>query len=430
MIETYKFRLYPTKDQEVLLNKHFGSVRFIYNWALEYSQKKYKTDGKYLGWMSIATSQDFKNLKTENIWLREINSQSICNSIAHLGRGFKNFFEGRSGFPKFKSRHDNHQSFEIPAGLKIDFQKKKIQIPKFLKTKAKDNRIKFVLSRRVKKGKLGTATISRNPSGQYFISFIVHTNEQIKTPVPDTKITKQNSIGFDFGLKHFLTLSDGRTVDSPEYFKHALDKLAKEQRKLSKKQKGSKNKEKQRIKVARVYQKISDQRQDFLHKLSTSIVKENQFDCFCFEDLNLRGMQKLWGRKVSDLSYYSFQQMMLYKAVKVGKICIKIGRFEPSSQLCSKCGHRQKMTLNKRTYVCPECGMTIDRDLNAAINIRDFAIFRVIRKDLTNTDGRSGINAFGDGSSGKHDASCACETTVDELGKFSRNQLENGNHLQ
>ena len=428
MIETYKFRLYPTKDQEVLLNKHFGSVRFIYNWALEYSQKKYKTDGKYLGWMSIATSQDFKNLKTENSWLSEINSQSICNSIAHLGRGFKNFFDGRSGFPKFKSRHDNHQSFEIPAGLKIDFQKKKIQIPKFLKTKTEDNRIKFVLSRRVKKGKLGTATISRNPSGQYFISFIVHTNEQIKTPVPNAKITKQNSLGFDFGLKHFLTLSDGRTIDSPEFFKHTLDKLAKEQRKLSKKQKGSKNKEKQRIKVARIYQKISDQRQDFLHKLSTSIVKENQFDCFCFEDLNLKGMQKLWGRKVSDLSYYSFQQMMLYKAVKVGKICIKIGRFKPSSQLCSKCGHRQKMTLDKRTYVCPECGITMDRDLNAAINIRDFAIFRAIRKDLTNTDGRSGISAFGDGSSGKHDASRACETAVDELGKFSRNQLENGNH--
>ena len=123
-----------------------------------------------------------------------------------------------------------------------------------------DNRIKFVLSRRVKKGKIGTATISKNPSGQYFISFIVHTNEQIKTPVPNTKITKQNSLGFDFGLKHFLTLSDGRTIDSPEFFKHTLSKLAKEQRKLSKKQKGSKNKEKQRIKVARVYQKISDQR--------------------------------------------------------------------------------------------------------------------------------------------------------------------------
>ena len=126
--------------------------------------------------------------------------------------------------------------------MKIDFQKKKIQIPKFLKTKTEDNRIKFVLSRRVKKGKLGTATISKNPSGQYFISFIVHTNEQPKKIIDDVKISVSNSLGFDFGLKHFLTLSDGRTVDSPEFFKHTLDKLAKEQRKLSKKQKGSKNK--------------------------------------------------------------------------------------------------------------------------------------------------------------------------------------------
>ena len=163
------------------------------------------------------------------------------------------------------------------------------------------------MSRRVKNGKIGTATITKNPSGQYFISFVVHTNEQQKQIIEDKKISANNSLGFDFGLKSFLTLSDGRVIDSPEYFKHTLDKLAKEQRKLSKKQKGSKNKEKQRIKVARIHQKISDQRNDFLHKLSTSIVKESQFDCFCFENLNIKGMQKIWGRKVSDLSYYTFQ---------------------------------------------------------------------------------------------------------------------------
>ena len=430
MIETYKFRLYPTKEQEVLLAKHFGSVRFVYNWALDYSQKKYKTDGKYLGWMSIATSQDFKNLKQEKTWLKEINSQSICNSIGHLGKAFDRFFRHQGGFPKFKSKYDNHQSFEVPAGLKIDFQKKKIQIPKFLKTKKSDNRIKFVLCRRVKKGKIGTATISKNPSGQYFVSFIVHTNEQLKNPIPDAKITRQNSLGFDFGLKRFLTLSDGRQINSPQYFKHALTKLANEQRKLSKKQKGSKNREKQRVKVAKVHQYISNQRSDFLHQLSSSLVKESQFDCFCFEDLNLNGMKKLWGRKVSDVSYYAFQQMMLYKSAKAGKVCAKIGRFEPSSQICSCCGHRQKMPLDVRTYECQECGMKMDRDINAAINIRDFAVFKVIRKDLTNTAGRVGINAFGDGSSGKHDASCACETAVDESGKIAGTKSANGNHLQ
>lgn len=428
MIETYKFRLYPTKEQEVLLAKHFGSVRFIYNWALEYSQQKYKIDGKYLGWMTIATSQDFKNMKAENPWLKEINSQSICNSIGHLGKAFERFFDHSSGFPKFKSRKDNHQSFEVPANLKIDFKAKKIQIPKFLKTKKSDNRIKFVLSRKIRHGKIGTATVSRNPSGQYFISFIVHTAEQY--PEFKKEITKENSLGIDFGLKHFLNFSDGTKIYSPEYFKHALDKLAKEQRKLSKKQKGSKNKEKQRIKVARVHQKISDQRNDFLHKLSTKLVKESQFDVFCLEDLNLNGMKKIWGRKVSDLSYYAFQSMLNYKCIKYGKKVIKIGRFEPSSQICSNCGHRQKLGLDERTYICPECGMTLDRDTNAAINIRDFAIFRDLRKSISNTDGRSGINAFGVGSSGKHDANCVCETTDDELGKFSGKKSENGNHLQ
>ena len=428
MIETYKFRLYPTKEQEVLLAKHFGCVRFIYNWALGYSQTKYKTDGKYLGWMSIATSQDFKNLKLKNQWLKEVNSQSICNSLGHLGKAFEKFFDHSSGFPKFKSKRDNHQSFEIPANLKIDFKSKKIQIPKFLKTKTSDNRIKFVLSKKVKQGKIGTATVSRNPNGQYFISFIVHTNEQY--PEFNKEITKENSLGIDFGLKHFLNFSNSEKIDSPEFFKHTLNKLKQEQRKLSKKQKGSKNKEKQRLKVAKVHQHISNQRNDFLHKLSTKLVKDSQFDVFCMEDLNLKGMSKLWGRKVSDLSYYTFQQMLNYKCIKYGKKVIKIGRFEPSTQICSCCGHRQKLSLDERTYNCPNCGMSMDRDTNAAINIRDFAIFRNLRKTILNTDGRSGINAFGDGSSDKHDANCVCETTVNELGKFSRIKLENGNLLQ
>lgn len=424
MIETYKFRLYPTKEQEILLAKHFGCVRFIYNWALDYDTKKYAQTQKHLGWISILNSGDYKKLKEQNSWLKEVNSQSLQNSVSHLDKAFQKFFRHQGGFPKFKSKRDNHQSFEIPAGLKIDFKSKKIQIPKFLKTKNSDNRIKFVLSRKVKQGKIGTATVSRNPCGQYFISFIVHTNEQY--PEFNKEITKENSLGIDFGLKHFLNFSNGDKIDSPEFFKKTLNKLKQEQRKLSKKQKGSKNKEKQRIKVAKVHQYISNQRNDFLHKLTTKLVKESQFDVFCLEDLNLKGMQKLWGRKASDLSYYTFQQMLNYKCIKYGKKVIKIGRFEPSTQICSCCGHRQKLSLDERTYHCPECGMSIDRDTNAALNIRNFAL----RDILKNTDGRSGINAFGDGSSGNYDVSCNCETTVNELGKFSRIKLENGNHLQ
>ena len=197
-----------------------------------------------------------------------------------------------------------------------------------------------------------------------------------------------------------------------------LDKLAQEQRKLSKKQKGSKNKEKQRQKVAKIHQKITDQRKDFLHKLSSKLVKESQFDCFCIEDLSLQRMKTLWGRKVSDLGWNMFTSMLNYKAIREGKIFKKIGRFEASSQICHCCGHRQKMLLDVRVYECPECGMKIDRDLNAAINIRNFAL----RDLMKNTDGTSGINACGVGSSGIHDASCACETTDIEARKSSECQ--------
>lgn len=343
--------------------------------------------------MNICVSDEYHQLKIDNPWMKEVNVQSMTSSISHLDKAFQRFFRHQGGFPKYKSKHDNNQSFEIPENLKIDFKHKKIQIPKFINTKKNgDNRIKVVISRRVKEGKIGTATISRNPSGQYFVSFIVHTSEEY--PEFNKEISKDNSLGMDFGLKHFLTFSDGRTIDSPEYFKHALDKLRKEQRKLSKKQKGSKNKEKQRIKVAKVHQHIANQREDFLHKLSTGLIKDSQFDCFCFEDLNLNDMKKLWGRKVSDLSYYAFTQMLKYKSIKYGKTVIQIGRFEPSSQICSCCGHRQKMKLSDRTYICPECGMTMDRDINAAINIRNFALRDVIKN--LNTDGTSGIKACGE----------------------------------
>lgn len=424
-IETYKFRLYPNDEQKVLLEKHFGSVRFVYNWALERCQELYKTDKKFPGWMGIVGSGDFIKLKEDNHWLYEINSQSIVNSIAHLGKAFDGFFKNKGGYPKFKSKFENRQSFEVPSGLKIDFRKRKIQIPKFLNKKGVDNRIKFVLSRKVARGKFGTATISRNPANEYYISFIVHTQDSY--PKFNKTISESNSLGMDFGLKHFLTLSDGRVIDSPEYFKRGLTDLAKKQKEFSRKKKGSKNREKQRIKLAKAHLHIANQREDFLHKLTTSLVEENQFDVFCLEDLNLKGMQKLWGRKVSDLSYYTFQSMLQYKAIKHGKKVVKIGRFEPSSQICSKCGHRQKLSLKERTYHCPACGTTIDRDLNAAINIRDFAIRRFLEKDFS-TDGTSGINACGVDASGTAGNNPAILSTDGEAEKFS-SELENPNHL-
>jgi putative transposase len=180
--------------------------------------------------------------------------------------------------------------------------------------------------------------------------------------------------------------------------------------------------------VAKVHTKIHNQREDYLHRLTTKLVKESQFDVFCMEDLNLKGMSRVWGRKVSDFSYYTFQQMLTYKCLRYGKLVIKIGRFEPSSQICSHCGHRQKLELNERTYICPECGLEIDRDTNAALNIRNFAL-RDIIKNL-DTDGTSGINACGDESSGSGGISYLNETVVNEARKSAHNKRANRNHLQ
>lgn len=220
------------------------------------------------------------------------------------------------------------------------------------------------------KGRQGTITISKNPSGKYFASVIVEINKD-----PKEKVTpiKETTIGIDFGLKTFLTTSKGEKIYSPEYLKQSLDKLQKLSRKHSKKQKGSKNKEKERIRLARLHEKISNQRLDFLHKLSSRLSSENQ--AICIEDLNIQGMSKLWGRKINDLSYYTFTQMLLYKSVWNGKTLIKIGRFDPSSQICHKCGYRNhNLKITDRTWTCPECNSKLDRDINAAINIRDFGL--------------------------------------------------------
>ena len=274
------------------------------------------------------------------------------------------------------------------------------------------------ISRRVKKGKIGTATISRNSTDEYYVSFIVHTKDEPKKMIDDAKISYENSLGIDFGLKKFMTFSNGDNIDNPQYFKNMLDKLTQEQRKLSKKTKGSKNKEKQRKKVAKIHQKIANQRKDFLHKTSTKLVKDSQFDCFCIEDLSLQGMKKLWGRKVLDLGWNMFTSMLSYKVAREGKLLKKIGRFEASSQICHCCGHKQKMPLDVRVYKCPVCGIVIDRDLNAAINIRNFALRDLIK----NTDGTPGINACGVGSSGKSSVKMSCETAVEEARKSSECQ--------
>lgn len=362
MIKAVKYRLYPTESQKVLLAKHFGVSRYIYNWTLDWKTKNYTATQHNVNWMKIAVCDDFKKLKSENEWIRDVNSQSIQASIKCVDVAFKNFFEHRANFPKFHSKHGK-QSFKVPQHFEFDFTNSKLHLPKF-----KDG-IKVIIHRHLPSGKLGQATVSMDCAGRYFVSVLVHTDETEPTiaALPST-----NSIGIDLGLKHFLTVSDGQVFDSPEPMKMNLAKLRKLNERLSRKKNGSKNRDKARMKLAKLHGHIADSRKDFLNKLSTRLVRENQADTICIEDLNMDGMRKLWGRKVSDLSWSEFVRMLEYKCRRSGKAMVKIGRFEPSSQICSKCGHRQKMPLDRRVYVCPQCGQTIDRDLNAAINIKNF----------------------------------------------------------
>lgn len=403
MIKAYKYRLYPTKDQEELLLKHFGCVRYIYNWGVDFKTKYYKETNKNIGYMQLSGKNGaLSKLKNENEWLKEVNSQSLVSALGNLDRAYTNFFSHRAKFPKFKKK-SSKQSFQVPQHGWFDTKNNRLYIPKF-----KDG-IYCKIHRKLPTGRQGTITISKNPSGRYFASVIVEIDEPLKEK---SSPIKETTIGIDFGLKTFLTTSKGEKIDSPEYLKQSLAKLQTLSKKHSKKQKGSKNREKERIKLARLYEKISNQRLDFLNKLSSKLISENQ--TICIEDLNLQGMSKLWGRKINDLSYCTFTQILLYKSVWNGKNLIKIGRFDPSSQICSHCGYRNyNLKITDRTWICPECDSKLDRDINAAINIRDFGLNEFnLRQELSDVKPleRKALTR-------RNRKKSSSETGLDELGK-------------
>lgn len=364
--KAYKFRIYPNKEEEILIHKHFGCTRFIYNWALNLKNETYQKEKKNLGRFTIQAEIPKMKKVDEYKWLKEVNSLSLQASLQHLDVAYTNFFRNKKGFPKFKSKHDNHKSFEVPANTIVDYKNKRISIPKFKQG------IKARIHRTIpKKGVIKTSTVSINPSGQYFISILV------EEPIKEKKYKKptmKNSVGIDLGIKDFATLSDGTKIENPKYLKNNLKKLKKEQRKLSKKVKGSNNRNKQRLKVARLHNKITNMRNDFLHKLTTKLVSENQ--AICLEDLNVKGMIKNHNlaQAISDVSWSKFNTLLEYKAEWHSVSILRIGRFDPSSKMCS-CGViNQDLKLSDRIWTCKECGVTHDRDVLASQNIQKFAL--------------------------------------------------------
>ena len=363
MLKSFRYRLYPTTEQSVLLNKHIGSSRFVYNLALETKQMAWAGNRVNLNCFDLI--KQLPDLKKECEWLKEINSQSLQQPIRNLDNAFTRFFKGQGNFPKFKKK-SNGGSFNIPQNVYL--KDGKLIIPKF-----KDG-IDIVLHRPIK-GEIRQATISKTPTGKYFVSILCETGETNK---PKATIKENTSVGIDLGIKTFLVTSDGECFDNPKFLRSTLSKLKFVQRKFSKhKVKRTKNK------LAKLHEKVANQRKDFLHKTSSKLIKNH--DSICIEDLNIKGMlanHKL-ALSISDCGWSTFVTMLEYKAEWRGKNILKIGRFEPSSKIHANCGYINKdLTLSDREWTCPKCGELVSRDVNASINIKSFAL----RNILSGTD--------------------------------------------
>ncbi len=364
MLKAYKYRLYPTESQNEILVKHIGACRFTYNWALEQKNKAYEVDKEHLSRFELQ-HRLVHDLKPNNEWLKEVNSQSLLNALINLESAFTRFFREKKGFPNFKSRKNPIQSFQIPQHYSVDFETNTIKLPKIKQP------IKAKLHRKFE-GKLKTATVSRTPTGKYYISFLADDEKEL----PEKQSFNENStLGIDVGLTHFAILSNGEKIDNPKHLKNSIDRMKILQKRMSKKQKGSNNRNRSRHTVAKIHEKIRNQRMDFLHKTTSKLISENQ--AIAVESLNVSGMLKnhCLAQAISDVSWSEFFRQLEYKADWYGKTLLKIGQFEPSSKLCSVCGfHNGKMTLKDRDWRCPECNTEHDRDINAAINVKKFAL--------------------------------------------------------
>lgn len=366
MLKAYKYRIYPNQQQAIAFEQHFGCVRFVYNWALALQNRYYKIFGKSLSRTQIQNQLVKKKKTGKFAWLNEVNSQSLLNALLNVHTAFTNFFKSRAKFPRFKSKKIPQRSYQCPQHCTINFEQGIINLPKI-------KGIKTVFSREFV-GNIKTVTITKTATGKYHASILVENNEVVPTP---TTIEPSLTVGIDLGISHLLNLSDGSKFDNPKHLANASKRLAVQQKIFARKQKTSKNHQKQKLAVARIYEKVRNQRLDLHHKITHKLICENQATSYALEDLGVKNMvknQKL-AKAIHDVGWGQFVTLLTYKANWHGKNILKVNRFFASSKICSHCHHKlDSLPLSVRNWACPSCQIQHDRDANAASNIRHQAL--------------------------------------------------------
>lgn len=367
MEKAFKYRIYPNKTQKELIQKTFGCTRYVYNYFLNLKQTTYRESKKTISFNQM--SKLLTQLKKENGWLKEPDKYALQNSLKNLDVAYKKFFKEHIGYPKFKSKKNRYQSYRSSCNNNnIRFEGKYIKLPKLGYVKVRDKQIP--------NGRILNATISEEPNGHYYCSICC-------TDIEITQYLKTGkNIGVDLGIVDFAILSDGSKIENQRFYEKSERKLVKLQKSLSRKTIGGNNWNKARIKVANLQKHISNQRNDFLHKLTTDLVKN--YDVIAIEDLDVKAMKEtdksVRNKRIGDVSFAKFRRQLAYKSLWYGKDLVVIDRYYPSSQICHVCNHRDgKKSENIRSWTCTHCGSHLDRDINAAINILNEGI-RLLKK--------------------------------------------------